>query len=65
MVIEGELQDEQWCSVYGYETPPVEHACSIGVCFNPYRDGMELRGTLEERLTRAEALRKEIRDDNS
>lgn len=59
------MEDAEWCSVYGYETPPLDHACSIAVCFNPHRDGQELKGTLEERLATAEAMRKELRDGNS
>jgi hypothetical protein len=32
--------DLQWCSIYGYDIPP-KHACIVGICFNPSRDGQQ------------------------
>jgi hypothetical protein len=38
---DGEFDDDrEWCSIYGYDVPK-EHACEIGVCFNPYWDGQK------------------------
>jgi hypothetical protein len=52
--------DREWCSIYGYEAPP-EHCCRVAVCFNPYRDGQELKGTLEERFAQAKETILELR----
>lgn len=53
----------QWCSIYGYDIPD-DHACSIAICYNPYRDGQELRGTLEERKQAAIELAKTLAQVN-
>lgn len=50
----------QWCSIYGYEWPK-EHICTVAICYNPYRDDQELRGTLAERIEKAEETRWELR----
>jgi hypothetical protein len=52
--------DAEWCSIYGYDIPP-DHACSVAVCYNPYRDGQELKGTLDERIALAKSTVQEIR----
>lgn len=54
------MDDREWCSIYGYEIPRA-HACVIGVCFNPYRDGQELVGTVTERFARVAQLQAEMR----
>ena len=41
--------DDEWCSIYGYQIPEA-HVCSVGACYNPYRDGQILRGTIDERI---------------
>lgn len=55
-----DVDDREWCTIHGYEIPR-EHACRVGVCYNPHRDGQELKGTLEERFAPAKETIIELR----
>lgn len=57
-----QLEDDRgdsWCSIHGYDTPD-GHICTVAICYNPYRDGQVLQGTLEDRLAKASAKEKEL-----
>jgi hypothetical protein len=53
--------DGEWCSIYGYDIPE-KHACSLGICYNPYRDNQRLQGTLKERQRKAKETAEEMRN---
>jgi hypothetical protein len=53
----------EWCSVYGFNIPQ-EHACSIGVCYNPHHDGGKLitKEAADRLRAELERDRTELRD---